>query len=382
MKKTLLFIFLIVTIVCKVRSQTEISDLAAGLSEPSYLVTSGTDLYVIGSNNLYKVDTTINNPTPEIIYTTPADFFLVNLAINGSELYLVLENYVIATDTFLGGKISSLDLNNPTNPPVDIYTASNYISSLTNNGDTIYFTEEILVNPPDFEPFTTDIKSIESNGMNIQTLVSDFLDTSVTRGMVYTDDTLYLSSSDDNTVYSVDVLQANPTPSVSVDNLLFNRGIFYLGTELYVTEGNLLRKYDLSDPNPTTTATTIAENTTYEDMNNNMPFFANFRDVVIIGNTAYMTLRDQGLVVQAEDTTLSLDSFNSNNDLEIKYFDNKLHISGLKEKTSETVIYDLSGKKLLSKSININNNTINTKFLATGVYILLVENQTIFKFVK
>ncbi|TYA59009.1 T9SS type A sorting domain-containing protein [Formosa maritima] len=381
MKTRLLTLLLFIFIANNVNSQTNTSDYVSGLTDPTYLSMNGTDMYVLGSVNLYRIDTTINNPIPTIIYTVPENFYLVNFTINGNLIYIALENYVEATDLFLGGRIESIDLNNLAQPAEFIYSTNEYISSLTNNGSTIYFTAETLVSPPDFEPFISHLDSIDASisDPEPETIISGLSDTSVIRGMLFDNNLVYLSSSDDNDILSIDVSQPNPIANTVVSGS-FARGIFKSGNQLYMANGSLITKIDVTNPSAGSTA--VAINSTYQDINNGNPFFANFRDVVLVGNMVYATLLNQGKVVKAIDNTLAISEYNSDLDA-ISFYNNKntIHVTGLKNNI-DVKIFSLTGQNILSEKLSINNNSMDISNLSNGVYLLNIDNKKTFKFVK
>lgn len=383
MKTKLLSLLLFVLLSNTIKSQTSSTDYISGVVDATYLTMNGTDMYVLGSTNIYKIDTTISNPTPTIVYTVQSDFFLVNFTINGNLLYVVLENYIVATDTFIGGKIISLDLNNLSSPEQDIYTTGEYISSITNNGSTIYITAETPTNPPNFEPFTTHLDEIDASNPNptAQVIASNVTNTSVIRDNIFDNNIIYLSSSDDEQILTIDVSQSNPTVNVLFSNSTFSRGIFKSNNELYISNGNLINKFDITNPSAGSTA--IVVNDTYQDTNNGNPFFANFRDVVLVGNTVYATLQNQGRVVQAIDNTLSVNEFNNQlSNLFVYSNKNKVFINGLNNRKYNVKIYNLTGSEILAKNIDQNENSIDIGLLSNGIYILNIDNKQTFKFVK
>lgn len=372
MKTKLLSLLLFVLLSSTIKSQTSTTDYVAGVVDATYLTMNGTDMYVLGSTNIYKIDTTVSNPTPTIIYTTQSDFFLVNFTTNGSLLYVVLENYIVATDTFVGGKIISLDLNNLSNPTQDIYTTGEYISSITNNGTTVYITAETPTNPPNFEPFTTHLDEIDASSPNptAQVIVNNVTNTSVIRGSVFDNNTIYFSSSDDEQILTIDVSQSNPTVGILLNNSAFSRGIFKSNNELYISNGNSINKLDVT--NPSAGLTVIAVNDTYQDTNDGNTFFANFRDVALVGNTVYATLQNQGRVVQAIDMTLSTNNIEVINDFSIYPNPTK----GLIEIQSSIAVKNVSIYNSTGRLIRqFNTSRIDISNLETGLY--LVEIKTI-----
>ncbi|WP_047547652.1 T9SS type A sorting domain-containing protein [Psychroserpens sp. Hel_I_66] len=382
MKTKLLTLMLFVFISNIIYSQTSTTDYVSGVADATFLTMNGTNMYVLGSENIYRIDTTLNDPTPTVIYTVENDFFLVNFTINNNLIYVALENYIQATDTFVGGKIISIDLNNLSNPAQDIYTTGEYISSITNNGSTLYITAETMLNPPEFEPFSTHLDEIDASIPNptAQLIVNNVTNTSVVRGNIFDNNIIYLSSTDDNEILTIDVSQSSPDVNVLASST-FSRGLFKSGNELYLANGSLINKIDVT--NPSAGPTSVAINTTYEDTNDGNLFFANFRDVVLVGNMIYATLQNQGKIVQAIDTTLSLNDF-SNQLSSVFTYNNKdnIYINGLDNQIHNIKIYNLTGSEILTKSVTSNKNSIEIKQLSNGMYILNIDNKETFKFIK
>ena len=115
----------------------------------------------------------------------------------------------------------------------------------------------------------------------------------------------------------------------------------------------------------------MAQNTTYEDTNNGTPFYANFRDVALIGNTMYMPLQSQGKIVTAVDATLNADKFEGTpfniypNPTKDKFTIELNNSSVLKNVT----IYSNLGQLVLTSKESI----INISNLTSGLYILEIE---------
>ena len=381
MKTKLLTLLLFALISNTMQSQTNTTDYVSGVIGAKSLTINGTTMYALGAENIYSIDTTLNNPVPTVIYTVPPDFFLVNFTINGNLIYIILENYIQATDTFLGGKIVALDVNNLSNPVQDIYTSSEYISAIANDGSTLYITAETLTNPPNFDPFITHLDEIDSSISNptAQLVVNNVTDTSVVTGITFDNGDIYLASSDANEILKIDVNQSNPTVDLLTD-FTFSRGIFKSGNELYLSYGSLITKIDITNPSAGSTA--IAVNATYQDTNPNdgTQFFANFRDVILVGNKVYATLANQNKVVQAIDVTLSTNEFNV---LETSIYNNKnyLYINGLTT-PKDTQIFNVSGQLLINKTVSPNSNSVDISTLSNGIYMVTIDNQKTFKFVK
>lgn len=371
MKKKILIIFTVVLTIVDAYSQPNTEDYVSGLIDPSGILAIGTDLYVHGSENLYKIDTTNPSPVANTIYTPESDFFITDVVIDGTTLYMAQENYIIATETWLGSRIVSLDLNNPTAPVQVIFSnAMEYISGLTIDGNTIYFSSETLVNFPDFEPFFTHIDKIDITQTNPVpvNLVPNINEDNVVRDIIF-DNNKLLISIDNGKIYGVDTTVSNPTVETTVDGLNFNKGIFKKDNELYVADGFQVRKIELNNPSASLVA--VAQNVTYEDTNNGTPFFANFRDIVLIANRMYMSLQNQGRIVSAIDDTLSTDNFIA---FEFSLYPNPAKDQFTIQLASNTELENVKIYNSLGQLVSTSKEIIIvTAKLAAGLYIVEIE---------
>jgi hypothetical protein len=283
------------------------------------------------------------------------------------------ENYILSTETWLGGRIVSLDLNNPSDPVQVIFSNSmEYISGLAVDGNTLYFSAETLINFPDFEPYFTHIDKIDITQTSPVpvNLVPNINEDNVVRDIIV-DNNKLLISIDNQKIYGVDTTVSNPTVETIVDGLNFNRGIFKKQNELYIADGFQTRKIELN--NPSASLITVAQNTTYEDTNNGTPFYANFRDVALIGNTMYMPLQSQGRIVTAVDATLNTDKF------EVTQFN--IYPNPAKDQftiqfnTSEELenvnIYNNLGQSVLTSK----DSMVDTSNLTSGLYIVEIQTK-------
>ncbi|GAA4891851.1 hypothetical protein GCM10023311_15330 [Flaviramulus aquimarinus] len=371
MKTKLLTLFTFFLFFLSTYAQPNTEDYISGLDDPNGVFVNGTDLYVYGFNNIYRIDTTAPSSVANIIYTSETDFFITNIVMNGTKLYIAQENYIEATDTWLGSRIVSLDLNNLAAPVEVIYSIMEYISALTIDGNTLYFSSETLINPPAFEPFFTHIDKLDISQSNPSAvnMVPNISNDGVVKDIILHNNNLLISITDDQKIYSVDTTVNSPSVETVVDGLNFNRGIFKNGNELYVADGFQVKKIELD--NGLASLVTVAQNTTYEDMNNGMPFFANFRDVALIGNRMYMPLQSQGRIVSAVDATLSVDKlttsrFNFYPNPANNQFTIQLDTSVQLQKVS---IYNTLGQYIYST----NKLKVHTSHLKSGIYFIEVE---------
>ena len=377
MKTKLLFTILFISIFSASYSQQEATDYLSNLEEPSAIINKGNILYVQGPKKLYEINTALGSPTANVIYISENDFYMSNLTINGNIIYISEENYIESTNTYIGSRIITLDTNNPGAPLNVIYTTPQYVSALAITGSTIYFSAETA---PDAEDkFTVQVKKIDSTNPAVaEIVVNNLTQDKEATDMAFYNNNLMISVGGHGKVFGFDI--TDPVISVSeyMSSLNFNKGLFVDGNNVFIAEGNLIGTKPL---NAQASLTYVAQNTTYKD-NINGIFNANFRDVVLIGDKLYMTLLNQGKVVTVQDSSLSNDKFNE--DLKtVSIYNSKtsLTVSGLENNHTAT-IYNTSGQLIATKALSSNENSIDLSSFNNGAYILKLDNQQTFKFIK
>lgn len=382
MKTKLLFLLTFIVSSINIHSQTEVMEYAEGLIDPIRMISSGTDLFVLGNENLYLINTSTPTPTITNIFSPEENFFIYNLVKSGDILYMAQENFNETTGEFFGSSIVSLDLNNLSAPVEVIYSAGEFINALTIDGDIIYFSSETLLNPPNFDPFVTHIDKIDITETNptATTIVANLTD-GVAQDIVLYNNDLYVSDIDNGIIHKFDATQIEPT----VDNYLINlstpRGLTVFGNELYISANYLLKKIDLDDLSADTVD--VAQNTTINDVNNGMDFWANIRDVAIIEDTIYMILQEEnnGRIVTVTDATLSQEDVTLNNNISVFNSSDNITVNGL-ESDTQVELYNLSGQLVTTKNLTPSDNNINISAYAKGVYLLKADNAKVFKLIK
>lgn len=359
-------------------AQQEATSYLSGLVEPSAIINQGTMLYVQGYNNLYQVDTTLPTPTPTSIYSPATNFYMTNLTISGSIIYISEENYDAVADISLGSRIISIDLNNLSAPVNVIFSTPQYVSSLAIKDGIIYFSSE--TDPDINDDFIVQIYKIDSTITNppATLLVSNLSASEEANDMAFYSNNLLISVGGLGKVFGFDTTDSVIVVSEYLNNLNFNKGLYINGNSLFLSEGNLIRTKQL---NITSSLSSVAQNTIYQDTNGGIPFNANFRDVVLIGDKIYMTLLNQGRVVTVQDANfLVTNEFNSTK-ISIHNSQNEVVVSGLENNKTAT-LYNISGQLLATKNLSVNENSIDVSSFSKGVYILKLDNQKIFKFIK
>lgn len=378
MKKKLLFTILSFALFINSNAQQEALSYLSGLIEPSAIINQGAMLYVQGYGNLYQVDTTSPTPTATSIYSPEPNFYMTNLTISGSIIYISEENYDAVADVSLGSRIISLDLNNLAAPINVIYTTTQYVSSLAIKDGIIYFSSETT---PDInDDFTVQIYKIDSTITNppATLLVSNLSASEPVDDMAFYNNNLLISVGGLGKVFGFDTTDTVIVVTEYLNNLNFNKGLYVNGNKFFMAEANLIGTKQLDI---TSSLSYVAQNTIYQDSNSGIPFSANFRDVVLIGDKIYMTLLNQGRVVTLQDASfLNANEFDLSK-ISIHNSQNEVVVSGL-EYNQTAVLYNLSGQLLTTKNLSANENLIDISSFSKGVYILKLDNQKIFKFIK
>ena len=379
MKKKLLFTILNVALFLNSYSQ-EASLYLEGLVEPSAIINRGTMLYVQGYNNLYQVDTTSPTPTAISIYSPATNFYMSNLTISGSIMYISEENYDADNDVSLGSRIISLDLDNLAAPINVIYTTTQYVSSLAIKDGIIYFSSE--TDPFDGDNFIVQIYKIDSTApiptSTVTLLVDNLSASEQADDMAFYSNNLLISVGGLGKVFGFDTTDTVIEVSEYFD-ASFNKELYVNGNILFLTAANsvVTKQLDIASP----TISTVALNTIYQDSNNGIPFLANFRDVVLIGDKIYMTLLNQGRVVTVQNESfLNTNSFDLSK-ISIHNSQSEVIIFGL-EDNQKAELYNLSGQLLTTKNVSSIDNLIDISSFSKGVYTIKLENQKIFKFIK
>lgn len=350
----------------------EITDYLSGLNNPTKMIIDGTTIYVNGWEDIYTIDTSSGSPSANLIYTLPNDFYAYKTEKLGNNLFILVENYIEATDDFFGSRILKLDLTDIASGTQTVVSTPRFISSFTLTGNTIYYSEEDQTAP---DVYTTDIYSFDAtqNSPTPSLIRDDIgLDSDAVNDMEVYNNSLYISSGHAEKILKLDLSSNSLEDYLSNPDISFNKGInISAAGDLYICNAHNLVKIDLN--NPGASLQHIGENTTYFDDEGSGPFNANFRDVVLIGNTAYLTLENQGRIVTLSDATLSISKLSND---ALKIYPNPVTSNlylGNNIDFKEFELFDITGKKVLYGTIKF--NSINFNGVETGIYILNLKSE-------
>lgn len=353
--------FLLSILTFALNSSAQTTDFVSGINSPNRLLVSGNNLYVQGQSTIYVVDVTAPTPVATPIYSAPAHQYFSNFTISGTSLYFAFETFNEAEDQQLACSISKIDLTNTGAGAVPVYSGTNYINALTISGNTMYFVSEVEVsNIVNSTLYSFNVNTVNPVPANI---ISGF---KIVEELEVKNNIIYVSDRNNQKVYSVDL--ASPS-LVTFVNALFNKGTFINNDELYITDGNQVKKGSLLGSAPISTQV-VGQNSNS----------VNFRDVVLIGNKMYLSLQESGKIVIIEDATLSSKEFASES-FSLLNNDATLTLNGLQSK-QKIIVYNLSGQSIIESDLDASNNTVSISHLDAGVYILKVNEGTSFKFLK
>mgnify|MGYP003575127816 CR=1 FL=1 len=348
----------------------QFAEYLAGLNGPTKMTVDGTTIYVNGYEDIYTVNTTAANPSATLIYSLPANFYAYKTEKLGNNLFILVENYIESTNTFIGTQIVKLDVNNLAAGTQAVVTSSNFISSIALSGNTPYYSEEIETAP---DVFTINILSFDAT-LASPTPMQNYanLNVDVVDDMKVYNNDLYLSCGHVEKIFKINLMSSASVPVeyLNTSILNFNKGIFISSAgELYITNAHQLAKIDLNTPGASLQL--IGQNTTYQDNEGSGPFYANFRDVVLIGNKAYLTLENQGRIVTLIDTFLETPDFSKNR--AVVYPNPVMSTVTIANNAdfSQFELYDLAGKKI--KEGTVENDALDFSAVSTGIYLLQLQ---------
>lgn len=351
------------------------TEYLSGLNSPTKMIVDGTTIYVNGWENIYTIDTTAGSPSATLIYTMPTNFYAYKTLKLGNSLFILAENWIESTDTFVGMQILKLDLTNLAAGTQTVINSTDFIASFALVGNTIYYSREIETAP---DVYTTNIYSFNAT-LSSPTSTLEYTNIGINDPVddveVY-NNVLYISSGGSEKIIKFDLSAASPVPVeyLNTTELNFNKGIFITSTGyLYITNAHEIEKINVN--NPTGTVDFVGNQTTYQDTFNGNPYLANFRDVVLIGNTLYMTLEEQGRILKITNATLGTSDFSSEN---MKMYPNPtssiLNLNFSNEVSINNIkVIDVTGKTVLQQ--NQNFSQINVEKLTNGLYTIEVYSE-------
>jgi hypothetical protein len=375
MRKQLL-VTLLATFFVFTDATAQVTEYISGLNSPTQMTLDGTTIYVNGWGHIYTIDTTVSPASATLLYTLPPDFYAYKTEKLGNDLFVLVENYIEATDSFEGMYIVKLDVTNIGAGPEVVISSPLFIASFVLNGNTIYFSEEQETAP---DVYTTDIYSFDAT-QSSPTPTLEYTDIGLNDvpvdDVAVHNDVLYISSGGAEKIFTLDLSSSasEPVEYLNTTELNFNKGIFISPTGyLYITNAHEIEKIDVN--NSGASLEFVGNQTVYEDVFEGNPYYANFRDVVLIDNTLYMTLENQGRIVTLTDMSLSTEEVVASRNA-LKLYPNPvndlMHLEIPNEGIKMVEVYNLRGQKL--ETFVAGFDTVSVGHLSDGMYLLRVTS--------
>lgn len=341
-------------IMCYARLIGQVEDIVLGVNSPISMVINGDDLYVARDNLsasrgvISKIDLTLTN---SISTDLPVDGigYPYSMVFKENDLYIAH-----------GDKISKIDITESTLALTDVISGLNPHSMAFKEND-LYIAEfgknrVVKINVTETAPITVDVIAEISRPIDI----------------VFDEDELYVISDhvvDGSSIYKIDVTSSEPV----IDRFLYPEGgaisMLFKENDLYVVEHSN-RRISKVDANLTQLPVIIATGLNYP------------LDIVLYGDDIYIA----ELTKISKVNTNSLLSVN-NNPLKqsIEIYPNPsasfIKISGLTNNKETYKIYNTMGLEL-GKGVVSQDEKIDIKDFANGLYLIKLNEKNISKFIK
>ena len=319
---------------------------------------AGNELYFAsGSGTISKID--VSATTPSITTVLSGLNEPEGVLLNGNDLYFSQTG---------DNKICKIDITASTPTIIDVVTGLNEPTYLALSGNDLYISE-IGGNKVSKIDITTTLPATATDvvtGLNLPL------------GLEINGNDLYIVEVDANKVSKIDVTATLPTTATDVVTGLTKPLLLELnGNDLYITEtnANKVSKIDITATLPTTATDVITE-------------LGSSGSLVSDGNYLYFSdssssgLSGEGKISKYSLSTLSVDD----NSISEKFnvFPNPATNYILVPNTisvEDYAIFNVLGKKIKNTSLE-SDNKIDISNLASGVYIILVNNSFPIRFVK
>jgi len=324
-------------------------DVVTGLNNPARLLLNGNNLYFSTPSEIFKIDITQSSPTPVSVVNglTTA----TGMAMAGNILYIA---------EFNAGRISKIDISDPTPTLETVISGLNTVNCLYLDGNTMYYSDNnsnivARFNVTDPSP-TTEI--VATSAVNFDPI-----------GLALQGNILYMGQGQSNRISKVDVTSGITQPTDVIVGVNRPIGIRIVGNNLYISERNDNKISVNNLSNGTNTATDFVTGLNFPT------------DIEFAGNTIYILESGANKISKVENILgIETSIFNSN----YKIFPNPaqdfIQLTNLTESFPYT-IYSILGNKI-SEGILQPNEKINIKNLHSGIYILMLNNGSSFRFEK
>lgn len=329
-------------------AQVEVVLANGDLEFPNRLLVIGDDLYFSEDDRVSKIDLTDISPIRVTVFS--------DLNSTGGLSYK--ENDLYITE-FSSSRIVKIDMTE-TSPASVIVTNSGKPNEMVFNDDNLYYSDN--------NNKRVYVHDTSSTSTVSQVLTSAFDESPI--GIEFKDGFLYVTttnvSSTNNKLFKIDI--NNPVPIELMSGLQRPIGIEFRGDYLYMAflSADKIVKVDITQ-DPLVIEDVVSVN--------------NPTDIEFYNDIMYIT-QTSNRISKVDLSSLGIDEYEEI--IKIKISPNPaediLTISNLKHDT-DYILYDINGRKLKSGSINESNNKINVSDLASGTYIIRIEDSN-FRFLK
>ncbi len=358
-------------------TSSDFEEAITSLKSPRFIEQlNSNELIVFNDNGVSRVNITTEAET--IIYNKSTDEFITQILVEGQEVFF---SSIFGFEdsngdfTFDFGQISKIDLADDSN--IEIYSSSDqFIYDLVKSGTDLFFAHE----PSDSN--NTDVSFVDKIDLANDSFVELNVDYNFFLESIYLlNDTFYIA--EDTNLYSAPVTDLTDVTLLSNDtNFVSNISID--NNFIYYTQENSLKRTPVNFSDFRDDSEFIAFNATYSDTEEDGSVFCSSIDsFTIIDDIIYATLEMNDLVISIPNEVVTL-----NNNIFTNSTSNDVFLTSTSDiltvHNSETIttvdIYDLNGKLLISTGTN--NSSIDITTLNTGIYIVIINNNTNLKFIK
>ncbi len=347
-----IYILTTLLLLSSIEFTAQVTDLITGLDQIGGIAFNGNDLYFTQKDKISKIDVTSNSPTATPVIT----------GLNNVYTLAIKENVLYFAHNDGKHKISKIDINITAPLVEDVLELTNTDKTPTMmqiQGNELFFQywdggNSLIVK--------IDTSSASPSIINVVDPVTVFSCFEVHENELF-------FTQNYNYIYKIDLSLPSSTAVELTDEVSGPNGMFSQGNILYFTEhGGKISKLDVNQPK--TSYTEIASRL-YTPM-----------DLYLKENVLYVSEIELGKIYKIDLGTLSAPKHEKAIDLKLfpSPASNFIQISNLNKKKNYTIYNSLgtkvkSGPTTTKQKISIGN-------LSKGFYILQLENDSVFKFIK
>ncbi len=358
-----------------------ITNLATDLQTPRQILKKDNDIYVIEAlTGISKID--ITNKVKTTVYTALKNgnnYELLNdFIINNNSLYFTSSTIDITNFDYVSSSLKKLDLStsilstlltstleNESIEDLDI-NGNNIVYSTTDNTDEEFPTSSISI-------YNTTTNLVTNTGLNFNFFLDDF---------AIDGNDIYFVQNGVGSILKGDLnnLSSPVSTFFNNDNNNFIEHITISGEFLYFSNELEVRSLTLNTANPiimeTVAVSTITNASSYDTTN-----CSSYEGIVIDGNTIYTSFPDANRITSSDVIMLSVDSIIKSKDIEFVINNDAIIFNKIIGDLTGRIM-NITGKELLSFTVNNTQKKVSINNLNSGVYFIVLNNGTSYKFIK